>query len=87
MMGLTPQQARALSFIRSFIGERGVVPSFDEIAGGVGTRSRGAAHGLVTQLERRGAIRRLRHRARSIEIINDTDTLAKVSNAALLDEV
>jgi repressor LexA len=87
MMGLTERQAATLSFIRSYIGACGVSPSFDEIAGALGIRSRGVAHGLVQQLERRGAIRRLSHKARSIEIIRDADTLAKVSDAALLAEV
>jgi SOS-response transcriptional repressor LexA len=64
--GLTAQQSHALTFLRSYIGERGRPPSLDQIASACGLRSKSGAHRLVEALEERGHIRRLSNRARSI---------------------
>lgn len=86
MMGLTVQQARTLGFIREYTREHEVSPSFEEIRDHLGIEGRSGVHRIVKALEERGRIRRLPHRARAIEIINDADTLARVSDAALIAE-
>ena len=68
MTSLTPRQSDTLAFIAAFQAERGFGPSYREIAKGIGLESVGRVHRLVTCLEERGAIRRLPHRARSIEV-------------------
>ena len=66
---LTVKQRQALTFIKGYAADHGgLIPSFDEIAAGVGT-SKGGAHRLLTQLEQRGRIRRMKRRARAIEVI------------------
>jgi SOS-response transcriptional repressor LexA len=69
MMGLTPNQLQALEFIRWYVTARGVAPSYEEIAAGVGITSRHGAFRLVKMLIERGAVRRMPGRARAIEII------------------
>ncbi|MER9829195.1 hypothetical protein NKJ51_12510 [Mesorhizobium sp. M0134] len=69
MNTLTSRQAEALSFIQSFQSERGIGPSYDEIAAELGLASRGRVHALVKSLEDRGATRKPVGQARSFEII------------------
>ncbi|MER8959333.1 hypothetical protein [Mesorhizobium sp. M0701] len=71
MNTLTSRQAEALSFIQSFQSERGIGPSYDEIAAELGLASRGRVHALVKSLEDRGAIRKPAGQARSFEIIGE----------------
>lgn len=67
--GLTVQQRRALLFICGVVDDRGVSPSFTEIGGYLGLRSRSGVHRLIAGLEERGYISRLPGRARAIEIL------------------
>lgn len=70
-MNLTPRQSDALSFIRSHQAEKGVSPTFDEIAAGMGLASKSRAYELVKGLERRGAVRTRPGMVRTIEIIGE----------------
>lgn len=64
--GLTSQQAKLLAFIDS----RGVVsPSFDEMKEALGLKSKSSVHRLLGDLEKRGHIRRLPHKARAIAVV------------------
>jgi repressor LexA len=69
MMGLTPVQARALGLIRTSVAERGVAPSYTELCDGLGIASKSGVHRVITDLEQRGAIRRLPGKARALEIV------------------
>ena len=71
-VGLTTRQAQCLSIIETRIKQTGLCPSFDEIAGGLGIRSKSNVNRLLNGLEERGKIRRLPGRARSIALI-ETD--------------
>jgi len=66
-MNLTPKQLRVLNFVREFRDGHGYAPTLQEIA-----RKFGVSKVTVLQhlrsLEKRGAIRRGRYQARSIEI-------------------
>lgn len=68
-LGLTPLQAGGLEFITGYVKSRGASPSFDEIADGLGMKSRRAVHRLVHQLVDRGVISMAPYRARSITIV------------------
>lgn len=68
---LTKKQAALLRFIGSYHAANRVTPSFDEMAAALGLRSKSGIHRLVTGLEERGAIRRMAHRARAIEVVPD----------------
>lgn len=69
--GLTRKQQDALEFIRSFIAERKIPPSYNEIADALGVKSKSVVCRVVDALEDRGHIRRLAKRARSIELIEN----------------
>lgn len=67
---MTPRQKQALDFIKAFIGEHGYSPSYDEIGGHLGLFGKGGIHRIVMNLRDRGYIKLLKHRARSIEIVD-----------------
>lgn len=73
MMGLTRKQRACLDFLKSYIASHSAPPSLEEISVGLGAspKSRSNVHRLLNVLEERGHIRRLQHRARAIEIIEE----------------
>ena len=74
--GLTPRQAELKRFIVRYTTANGFSPSYDEMAAGIGIRSKSAVHWLVTELEDRGAIRKLPgSRARSIEVVEQISSI------------
>jgi repressor LexA len=70
-LGLTARQQELLSFIIGFFREHGYAPSFDEMAAGINSPSRGSTHGLVERLIERGYLKRLANRTRSIALVDD----------------
>jgi repressor LexA len=66
---LTERQRQAFTFISERIEECGVAPNYDEIRDRLGLASKSGVHRLLDGLEERGFIRRLKHRARAIEVI------------------
>lgn len=66
---LTKKQLELLLFIDSYLNRRGVAPSFEEMKEAVNLKSKSGIHRLVTALEERGFLRRLRHRARALEVL------------------
>lgn len=70
MIGLTQKQLRVLHFIEAYIMTHGgVSPSMNEISGFLGRGSKSSALKLLVALEERGRIRRMRNRARAIEVV------------------
>lgn len=65
---LTPKQKQLLLFINERIEATGVPPSFDEMKEALDLKSKSGIHRLIMALEERGFIRRLRHRARALEV-------------------
>lgn len=73
---LTKRQRDVLVFIEAYQRrEGGVSPSCAEIAKGVGTTSKGRASEVLSRLEERGFIRRLKHRNRAIEILKPAPSI------------
>jgi SOS-response transcriptional repressor LexA len=68
-MGLTARQSELLEFIRARVAAKGVAPSFQEIGTQLNINSKSVVFGLLEQLEIRGVIRRLKGRARAIELL------------------
>ncbi len=66
---LTEKQRDLLIFIHSRLQETGISPSFEEMRDAIGLKSKSGIHRLVKSLEERGFIRRLKSRARALEII------------------
>lgn len=73
MISLTPQQAALLRFIRGYqLANGGISPSYGDCGRGMGISSKSSIHRLLTGLEERGAIRRLRDRQRAIKVLRPT---------------
>jgi len=70
-MFLTERQLAVLNFIRDFIQERGISPTLDEMAQYFKV-SRITVHEHVNALEKKGALRKTRNHARSIELIESS---------------
>lgn len=66
---LTRKQKLALKVIKEYIDEHGVAPSFAEMQAMLNLKSKTSIFHLMNALERRGYIRRLKYRARAMEII------------------
>jgi len=68
VVSLTEKQATVLAYISRHIRRYGYAPSVREIATATG-RSRTAAHALVAQLAKRGAIKHDKYSHRAIEVL------------------
>jgi repressor LexA len=66
---LTRRQHEILDFISGHIREKGYAPSFEEIARQFGFQSLATVHEHLTNLERKGYIRRAHNESRAIEIV------------------
>jgi repressor LexA len=68
-MPLTKRQKEILDHIESFIEKNGYAPSFEEIADAFGYSSLATVHEHLSNLERKGYIRKAYNESRSIELI------------------
>ncbi len=68
-MTLTRRQKQILDYLESYIGEHGYAPSFDEIATSFSFSSLATVHEHLTNLERKGYIRRAHNESRAIDIV------------------
>jgi repressor LexA len=68
-MPLTRRQREILDYITGYIDDRGYAPSFEEIAERFQFQSLATVHEHLTNLERKGFIRRTPNESRAIEIV------------------
>jgi repressor LexA len=68
-MPLTKRQSEILSYLQDHIHGQGYAPSFEEIAERFGFQSLATVHEHLTNLERKGYIRRSYNESRSIEVL------------------
>jgi repressor LexA len=66
---LTRRQKEVLDYLRQHIAAEGIAPSLEEIGRKLGLGSLATVHKHLERLEERGAIRRLKHRSRALEIV------------------
>lgn len=71
-MALTKRQKEILDYITDHIEENGYAPTFEEIAGTFGYTSLATVHEHVSNLERKGYIRKAYNQSRSIELVEGT---------------
>ncbi|MBI4455997.1 MAG: transcriptional repressor LexA [Acidobacteria bacterium] len=74
-MNLTRRQREILDFIERFVEQRGYSPSLEEIAGQFEIASVNAVFKHLTALERRGCIHRASNQARSIRLLNRSQSV------------
>ena len=85
-MPLTKRQSEILSYLQGHIHGQGYAPSFEEIAEQFGFQSLATVHEHLTNLERKGYIRRSYNESRSIEVLPPRGTSA-ASEIPLLGKV
>ena len=68
-MPLTKRQKEILDYIEVFIDDHGYAPSFEEIAESFGYSSLATVHEHLSNLERKGYIRKSYNESRSIELV------------------
>src|SRR5256712_12195257 len=65
---LTKRQKELLDFLRAYIAEHGYAPTLDEIGRHFALGSLATVHKHLTNLERKGRIRRLANHSRALEL-------------------
>src|SRR6202007_1719992 len=68
-MAITKRQREIYDFIARFVADRGYSPSFEEIGAGTDLSSLATVHKHVTNLERKGLLKRDYNRSRSIDVL------------------
>jgi repressor LexA len=68
-MALTKRQRQLYDFINEFVQGRGYSPSFDEIRKGMKLNSLATVHKHVSNLEKKGLLKRDYNRSRSIDLM------------------
>lgn len=78
-VGLTPRQMKMLHFIKEFIAANGFSPTYQEIARGTGSASRGTTFKTVQQLIVRGHLLQYQREGarhcmvRSLEVVDNSE--------------
>ena len=68
---LTKKQNELFVYLRDYISSNDISPSFEEMKNAVNLKSKSGIHRLITSLEQRGYIKRLKHKARAMEITKE----------------
>tara|TARA_Y100001970_G_scaffold291711_1_gene429951 strand:- start:1086 stop:1727 length:642 start_codon:yes stop_codon:yes gene_type:complete len=68
---LTKKQKELFVYLNNYISSNDISPSFEEMKNAVNLKSKSGIHRLITSLEQRGYIKRLKHKARAMEITKD----------------
>lgn len=76
--GLTAKEYDVYTFYKDKISATGICPSYDEVSANFGFSSRSTVHRYLSQLEDKGYVRRLKSRARAIEVIEHVDKLEEI---------
>ena len=71
---LTKKQKNLLLFINKKIRSTGVSPSYEDMKNSLSLKSKSGIHRLISALEERGFIKRLAHKARSLEVMKLPET-------------
>jgi repressor LexA len=68
-MAITKRQRQVYDFIHGFVQRNGYSPSFEEIGDGLGLSSLATVHKHVSNLEKKGLLKRDYNRSRSIDVL------------------
>ena len=68
---LNKKQKELFVYLRDYISSNDISPSFEEMKNAVNLKSKSGIHRLITSLEQRGYIKRLKHKARAMEITKE----------------
>jgi repressor LexA len=81
-MALTKRQRQVYDFIAGFVQNKGYSPSFEEIGDGLGLSSLATVHKHITNLEKKGLLRRDYNRSRSLDVLPPKGRLKQALAAA-----
>ena len=81
-MALTRRQRELYDWISDFVHKHGYSPSFEEIGEGLGLSSLATVHKHITNLEKKGLLKRDYNRSRSIDLLPPKGKLKQVMAAA-----
>lgn len=81
-MALTKRQRQVYDYIAEFVQKNGYSPSFEEIGEGLGLSSLATVHKHISNLERKGLLRRDYNRSRSIDLIAPKGKLKQTLNGS-----
>jgi len=76
-MAITKRQRQVYDFIHDFVQQHGYSPSFQEIGAGMGLSSLATVHKHVSNLEKKGLLKRDYNRSRSIDVLPARGMLRK----------
>lgn len=68
-MAITKRQRQVYDFIHGFVQKNGYSPSFEEIGHGMGLSSLATVHKHISNLEKKGLLKRDYNRSRSIDVL------------------
>ena len=84
---LTKKQKELFEFLNKYIDLNGIAPSFEEMKKALNLKSKSGIHRLILSLEQRGFIKRLKHKARAMEITkelpNNNSSIASTNDSFL----
>ncbi|MFB3916432.1 MAG: transcriptional repressor LexA [Terriglobales bacterium] len=81
-MALTRRQREVYDFIAQFVQSRGYSPSFEEIGEALGLNSLATVHKHITNLEKKGLLKRDYNRSRSIDLLPPRGRMRQAMAAA-----
>lgn len=76
-MALTKRQRQIYDYIADFVSRNGYSPSFEEIGDGMGLSSLATVHKHISNLEKKGLLKRDYNRSRSIDILAPKGSMKK----------
>jgi repressor LexA len=77
-MALTKRQKQIYDYIADFVQRNGYSPSFEEIGGGMGLSSLATVHKHISNLEKKGLLRRGYNKSRSIDVLPPKGSMKKM---------
>jgi len=67
---MTPRQQLVLEFIQTYIKMKGFAPSMQDVATGLGMKSRSNIHRIIHDLRRLGHLRLNPHKVRTVKVVD-----------------
>ncbi len=80
---LTKKQKELFDYLSDYISRNSISPSFEEMKEAVSLKSKSGIHRLITSLEERGFIKRLKHKARAMEITKKINNMSNNQNKSV----
>ncbi len=76
-MAITKRQKQVYDYVEDFVQRNGYSPSFEEIGDGLGLTSLATVHKHITNLEKKGLVKRGHNKSRSIDVLPPKGSLKK----------